>query len=222
MSQEQLSLSWLISVWPRGQGQRGTSPPSKASFPSSLSLCPSPSPSLWASFQRHAYAPPWCTKQNPKQNTQWRAKESPGGLLSSECYGLYQSSILEMLTWIESGWGGMKCVTVCYNADLSEVIVCKWCTQRGFVLPLDKILRHCAALGCFVQDAEWERLLEGWKPWWYVAIMDMQVWCHAQGVCMCVHLHKSSTTCLLVCISAHQCICILLLRVPCKCFCLCV
>ena len=38
----------------------------------------------------------------------------------------------------------------------------------------------------------------------------MQVWCHVQGVYTRVHLHKSSTTCLLVCISAHQCVCTLL------------
>lgn len=41
----------------------------------------------------------------------------------------------------------MKCVTVCYNADLTEVIVCvSDAHKRGFVLSLDRSLRYCASL----------------------------------------------------------------------------
>ena len=52
----------------------------------------------------------------------------------------------------------MKCVTVCYNADLTEVIVCVRDAHRGV---LSSHWIGCWGIlllwSCFVQDAEWER-----------------------------------------------------------------
>lgn len=36
-------------------------------------------------------------------------------------------------------------------------------TQRGFVFCSGRLLRHYVAMKMFVRDAEWERLVEGWK-----------------------------------------------------------
>lgn len=86
----------------------------------------------------------------------------------------------------------MKCVTVCYNGDLCEVIV--WdevMYTGGFVHLMDTFSGIVLLRGCFVLGGEWEKCVEGWKPWWYVAITDMQVWCNAQGACTRVH---NSTT----------------------------
>lgn len=65
----------------------------------------------------------------------------------------------------------MKCVTVCYNADLTEAIVCVSDAHRGV---LSSHWTGCRAIvllwSCFVQEAEWERQSGGnpdgmWRLW---------------------------------------------------------
>lgn len=65
----------------------------------------------------------------------------------------------------------MKCVTVCYNGDLYEVIVCSGVMYtEGFCALMENLLGALCgteAVLCW--------MLNGREARWYVAITDMQV-----------------------------------------------